>query len=187
MAIEGAPSYAELQQRLVHAERELAEARERETEARKREAEGLARETATGQILRVIAGSPIELQPVLEAVAHNAALVCGADDAHIRLLHGDALRLAATFGDIPGPGPGDDLPLDRGSVAGRALIDRKTVHVRDMFEESDEEYAKALSRRFSLRTILGVPMLREGLPIGTIVIRRQEDLPFTAQQIALST
>jgi hypothetical protein len=84
---ERGPTIAELQ-------REIARLGQALTEAREREAEGLEREAATSEILRVIAGSPADLQPVLDAVARNAARVCGADDAHIRPVHVDSFRVA---------------------------------------------------------------------------------------------
>src|SRR5215208_6199010 len=101
MAVEDAASSADLQQRLAQAERELAGTRDELAEAREREAEGLARETATAEILRVIASSPTDLQSVLDTVVASAMRVCGATDAHIYLRDGDLLRLASARGPLP--------------------------------------------------------------------------------------
>jgi signal transduction histidine kinase len=138
----------------------------------------------------VIASSPTDLQPVLDAVARNAAGVCGADDAHIRLLDGEALRLVATHGALPGQGVGETLPLGRGTVVGRAVIERKTLHIGDLSEEPGEEFPETrlfVEQRLGvrLRTMLATPLLREGEPIGAVVIRRLEVRPFTEQQITL--
>src|SRR5262249_56700095 len=88
--------------------------------------EALEQQTATSEILRVISGSPTDLQPVLNVVAENAARVCGANDALIRLLEGDVLRLVAKYGPLPGD---ERIPLDRGSTAGRDISDRPTHHI----------------------------------------------------------
>jgi len=105
---------------------------ERKVEARTRElTESLEQQTATAEILRVISSSPTDLQPVMDAVAENAARVCGASDASIRRIEGDALRLVARFGSIP-PGSPDVIPLDRDSPTGRSVIERRTIHVEDI-------------------------------------------------------
>jgi GAF domain-containing protein len=170
-------SVRDLTQRLAEAlaqlqtsHRELAEAHEQQT--------------ATAEILRVIASSPTDLQPVLDAVAENAARVCGAGDALIRLLEGDVLRLVANYGPIPGE---ERLPLDRRSAIGRAMSDRRTIHIHDLAAESESEfsYGKSLQRRFGHRTVLATPLFREGTPIGGIVIRRLEMQPFSDKQIEL--
>jgi hypothetical protein len=90
MAVEDAPSYAELQERLAQAERELAEARAEVSKSREREAEGVAREMATSEILRVIASSPTDLQAVLDTIAERAAKLCESDHAAIARVDDDA-------------------------------------------------------------------------------------------------
>jgi len=84
--------------------------------------EALEQQTATSEILRVISSSPSDIQPVLDAVAENAARVCGATDANIWRVDGDALRLAASYGSMPVPPRDEVVPLGRGLVAGRAVI-----------------------------------------------------------------
>ncbi len=163
---------------------ELQEKNQALTEAHGRVTETLEQQTATSEILRVISSSPTELQPVMDVIAENAARVCGASDALIRLLEGDVLRLVANYGPLPGA---ERLPLDRGSVIGRAVFDRRTVHIHDLAAESETEFpfGKSLQRRFGHRTVLATPLLREGVPIGGIVIRRSEMQPFSDKQIAL--
>ncbi|HYU21218.1 MAG TPA: response regulator [Chloroflexota bacterium] len=147
--------------------------------------EALDRQTATSEILRVISSSPTELQPVLDAVAENAARVCGANDAVIRRLEGNVLRLVAAYGPIPKPMM--EAGLSRGRPTGRAVIDRQTIHVHDMAAESVAEFpdGRALARRLGFRTVLATPLLRESIPIGAILIRRMEVRPFTDKQIEL--
>ncbi|MGE5305319.1 MAG: GAF domain-containing protein [Alphaproteobacteria bacterium] len=147
--------------------------------------ESLEQQTATSEILGVIASSATDVQPVLDAVAENAARLIGAQDAIIHRLEGDVLRDAAHYGLIPRRA--DATPLDRGSVAGRAVVDRQLVHVHDMQAESEVEFPLAKSRAVQdgTRSVLGTPLLREGIPIGAILIRRTEVQPFTDKQIAL--
>src|SRR5262249_6339159 len=145
----------------------------------------LEQQTATSEILRVIASSPTDIQPVLDTVAENAARLCEADDALIRLLDGNVIRLVAHYGRIP-PGGGADPIVSRGSVFGRAIIDRQAIHVHDLTAEVNEfPEAKFYRERSGARTFLSVPMLREGVAIGVINIRRQEVRPFSEKHIAL--
>src|SRR5215813_13252674 len=156
-------------------------------ESHKRElAEATEQQTATSEILRVIASSPTDVQPVLDTIAENAARVCGSYDAVIRLVEGSVLRLAAHYGPVE-PGFGLEQPLTRGLVSGRAVIDRQTIHIHDLLAESETEFAESRTqvRRFGHRTMLATPLLREGAPIGAILIRRLEVCPFTEKQIAL--
>jgi signal transduction histidine kinase len=149
--------------------------------------ESLEQQTATSEILGVIASSPTDLQPVLDAVAKNAARLCDANDALIHRIDGDVTRLVASYGPIPHIGSGEEVPFSRAAVHGRAIIDRQTVHVHDLAAEIETEYpeSKALQQRRGTRTILCTPLLREGVPIGVILIRRLEVRPFSEKQIAL--
>src|SRR5262245_6112597 len=98
-----------------------------EQQARNRDlTEALEQQTATSEILRVIASSPTDLQPVLDAVAENAARVCGANDSLIRLVDGAALRHVSQYGYLPTFPRGESRPLVRGWISGRAVIDRQT-------------------------------------------------------------
>jgi signal transduction histidine kinase len=150
--------------------------------------DALERQTASSDILKVIATSPTDVQPVLDAIAETAARVCGASDAHVYRVDGDRLRQAAHFGPIPGLDQGESLPLDRGSVIGRSIVDREAVHIRDAASDLDpSEYPVSveLQRRWGYRTTLSVPLLRDNLAIGGIAIRRTEVRPFTPKQVEL--
>jgi GAF domain-containing protein/anti-sigma regulatory factor (Ser/Thr protein kinase) len=158
----------------------------KELEARNRDlTAALEQQTATSEILRVISSSPTDLQPVLAAVAENAARVCGAIDAQIYRVEGESLRWVASHGPIP---PLTGLrPINREWVTGRAVVDRCSVHVHDLAAESVTEYpiGKADQAQTGHRTTLATPLLREGLPLGAIVIRRLEVIPFSDKQVRL--
>jgi GAF domain-containing protein len=143
--------------------------------------EALERQTATSEILRVISNSPTDLQPVMDAVAENAARICGATDATIRLLEDDTLRLVARFGSIPLGAP-DVIPLSRQYPAGRSVIECRTIHIEDILPLRETEFPPI---SMDQRTVLATPLMREGLPIGAILIRRVDVQPFTEKQVAL--
>jgi signal transduction histidine kinase len=150
--------------------------------------ETLQQQTAMGEILRVIASSPTDVQPVLDAVVESAAKLCGSTDAVLLRLDEGTLRLSARFGPMPATRQlGEQLPLSRRTVYGRAIIDGKTIHVEDIRTEIEREFpdSKKIHERIGGRTILASPLLREGTPIGVLVIRRTEVLPFSQKQIAL--
>jgi two-component system, NtrC family, sensor kinase len=146
--------------------------------------EAQEQQTATAEILRVISHSPTDLQPVMDTIAENAARLCQAVDAHIYRVHDDVLRLMASHGLVPSA---PEVPIRRGNVSGRGVLDRRTIHVRDLAEQVDTEFpdAKATQARYGTRTLLATPLLREGLPIGAILIRRTEVRPFTEKQTQL--
>src|SRR6516165_2270150 len=158
-----------------------------EVQARTRElSEALEQQTATSEILGVIAASPTNIQPVLQAVAESACRLCEAYDSVIRLCEGERLHVRAHHGPIPVDFVGS--PIGRGWVTGRAFVDREPVHVHDLQAAADEfPDGSAYARRFGHRTILAVPLLRENEAIGALVIRRAEVRPFTDKQIALLT
>ena len=149
--------------------------------------ESLEQQTATSEILGVIASSPTDLQPVLDAVAERAARLCEANDAQIHLSNGEVIRVAACYGEIPHVELGVERPVSRDIVNGRAIVERKTVHVHDLAAEVETEFpgSKIYQERFGTRTILATPLLREGVPIGDILIRRIEVRPFSEKQIKL--
>ena len=150
--------------------------------------EALEQQTATSDILKVIATSPTDVQPVLDAIAQNAARVCGASDAHVYRVDGDRLVQAAHVGPVPGLDLGESLPLDRGSLIGRSIIDRVAIHIRDAatdLDPADYPISVQLQRRWGHRTSLAMPLLRENVAIGGIAIRRTEVRPFTPKQIEL--
>ena len=156
----------------------------RENKELKRERdEAREQQSATSEILGVIASSPTDIQPVLDVMAENAARLCDADDAQILRLEGDILRRAASFGSRE---TAETRPVTREIVAGRAVIDRQTVHVHDICAADDQGFRHGAA--FGIgesRTLLAVPLLREGISIGTILIRRFQVRPFLDAQIAL--
>src|SRR5215470_6448306 len=143
--------------------------------------EALEQQTATARILRVISSSPTNLQPVIDTVAENAARICGATDATIRLLEGDSLRLVARFGSIPLGAP-DVIPCSREYPSGRSVIECRTIHIEDILPLLETEFPPIGTDQ---RTVLATPLMREGLPIGVILIRRVEAQPFTDKQIKM--
>ena len=134
----------------------------------------------------MIASSPTDIQPVLDAIADSAARVCNADDASIRIVEDNILRLTTHKGSIPFFMTAE-LPISRGSVAGRAVIDNELIHIEDMKSLNATEFpdAQVAVDREGVRTILVAPLEREGLAIGVILIRRTEVRPFSEKQIAL--
>ncbi|HEY2996109.1 MAG TPA: GAF domain-containing protein [Methylomirabilota bacterium] len=149
--------------------------------------ESLDQQTATSEILRVISSSPTGVQPVLDAVAENAARVCGAIDALIVLVAGDVLRRVAHFGALPLVYPAV-RPLTRHSISGRAMLEARTIHIADVLDPAVAvEYPEnpTTAGNVGWRTHLTVPLIREGVAIGAITIRRGEVRPFTDKQVAL--
>ena len=101
--------------------------------------EALEQQTATAEILRVIASSPTDLQPVMDAVAENAARVCGATDSSIFRLEGEHLRVVARYGTLRRAlAIGDTVPVSRGTVVGRVVGERRTIHVADIMAAEPE-------------------------------------------------
>src|SRR6516225_5913453 len=147
--------------------------------------EALEQQKAAAEVLNIISTSPTELQPVLDVVVRSAARFCEADDVTIFELEGQDLREAAHWGAIP-VSEGLRFPCTRGSVAGRVILERKPVHVIDLQAETEDfPEGSAMARRFGHRTIASVPLLREGVAVGTLQLRRTEVNPFTDKQIAL--
>src|SRR5215471_3961139 len=147
--------------------------------------EALEQRTATAEVLKIISASPTELQPVLEAVVRSAARFCEADDVTIFELNGQDLRIAAHWGVVP-QDVGARFPCVRGHVVGRAVLERNPVHVIDLQAEAEEfPEGSAFARRLGHRTTAAVPLLREGVAVGTISLRRTEVNPFTDKQISL--
>ncbi len=151
--------------------------------------EALEQRAATAEVLKIISTSPTEFQAVLEVVVRSAARFCKADDVTIFELDGQDIRVAAHWGAVPHLGIleiGFRFPCTRGSVAGRTVLERRPVHVSDLQAEAEDfPEGSALARRLGHRTIAGVPLLREGVAVGTIQLRRTEVNPFTDKQMAL--
>jgi signal transduction histidine kinase len=144
--------------------------------------EAIEQQTATGEILRVISSSPTDVQPVFGAIARSAARLCEAFDVVVYSVDGSVLRLVAHHG----PMPAGDVPLHRGTIGGRTVIERRLIHTRDLQTEIDEfPEGSAIARERGHRTNLSVPLLREDVAIGNIQVRRQEVRPFSDKQISL--
>ena len=159
-----------------------------ELQTRNREIiESLEQQTATSDILRVIASSPTDIQPVLEAVVQNAARLCDANDVQIYKVDGNVLRQVTHHGPIPALQDGETLPLVPGLITGRAILEHRTIHIEDIQQLSETEFPDsiALQKRLGHRSTLATPLLREGNAIGAIVVRRNEVHAFTQKQISL--
>src|SRR5262249_46539279 len=152
------------------------------TEARQQTTKALERQTANAEILKIISSSPANLQSVLDAVVSSAARFCGADDVTIFELEGQELQATAHWGPIPQP-IGVRMPCVRGGVNGRTVLERRPVHVLDLQAETDEfPDGSAFAKKLGHRTTFGVPLLREGVAIGTIQLRRTQVAPFSEKQ-----
>src|SRR5262245_44697713 len=147
--------------------------------------ESLEQQTATSEILGVIASSPTDIQPVLDVVAENAARLCEAKDALIYRIDGDVLQRVAVYGSMPLPAA--SASVTRRNPVGRAVVDGKTIHVQDIAAEMETEFPESKTRQpiTGARSMLATPLLREGIAIGAIAIRRTEVRPFSERHIAL--
>src|SRR5215470_10921700 len=149
--------------------------------------EALEQLAAASDILGMIARSPADLQLVLDAIAESAAKLCDAADAAVWRVDGDVIRQSAHFGPIAIQlTRGEGYPITRDTPPTRAVVDRQTIHVHDLrVAESEFPGSKTLGIASGLRTVLATPLLRDGLAIGSIQIRRTEVRPFTERQIKL--
>src|SRR5262245_47942868 len=173
-----APSSADLQKQPDEQTRELAE-------ARRQLAEALEQQTATSEVLKVISTSPGELEPAFDAILENATRICEAQIAEIALVENNAMRIVRGYGDAPRL-LDEPIPLDRSTVMGRSICDQKPVHVADL-QNAGNEFARGreFAKKYGHRTILCVPLIREGRALGTIMVRRMEVRPFDQKHIAL--
>src|SRR4029077_1066331 len=147
--------------------------------------ESLERQTAVSDILKVISSSPTDIQPVLDAIASSAARFAAAEDASVLLVRGGQAVPSAHHGPIPMP---TASPLDRASVTGRAILDRRTILSTDV--TADDEFPQ--SKAFALaeggsgqRAVLAAPLLVKDRAVGAVVLRRREAVPFTDRQVGL--
>ncbi|HET9789178.1 MAG TPA: GAF domain-containing protein, partial [Pyrinomonadaceae bacterium] len=159
-----------------------------EIQRRNREiTESLEQQTATSEILRVIASSPTDIQPVLESVAKNAARLSEASDVQIYHIDANSLRQVVHYGPNRALQEGEALPLVPELITGHAVLERKTIHIEDVQKVAKTEYpvSAELQKRLGHRTIVVTPFVREDTSLGAIVLRRNEVRPFTEKQISL--
>src|SRR3974390_312803 len=150
--------------------------------------EALQYQTATSEVLNVIRRSPADAQPVFDAIVQSAARLCGANFSVVYLYDGDRLRIAATKNFTP---EAKNLSHalqqlkrpDRSQLGGRAILDRKLVHVPDVL--ADPEYSRELALAGGWRAVLSVPLLPDGKPAGALSAAKAEPTPFSDRQIQL--
>jgi two-component system, NtrC family, sensor kinase len=175
---------AEQAQTIAELRQQLTESLQREKTTTKERYEALEQQRATSEILRVIAGSPDNLQTVLDTIAENAARLCDADDVLLRRTDGVTHQTVSHFGPLPHSG--DEIPVDIGSGPGRAILERRIVHVHDVQKAQDEfPGAKLYAIPQGVRTALAVPLLRNGVVLGVFHLRRLRVQPFADNQISL--
>jgi GAF domain-containing protein/DNA-binding response OmpR family regulator len=155
----------------------------------------LDEKTATAEILSLTATSPTDVQVILDAVSERAARLGGAPYVDIRRFETERLRKISRYGGVPGKPdeareldpPGQGLAATRATASGRALLERRTIHVHDMEVETQTEYpgSRPLQQRWGYRTNLLIPLLHEGAPLGVLALLRFEVRPFTEHEIQL--
>src|SRR5262249_33946567 len=171
---------------------------ERKVEERTQQlTEALERQTATTEILGVISSSPTDIMPVFDTVAKNAAQLCEATNALVWQLEGEQLRLVTIYWTAEDPNHekqqslmmkvGDIIPLRARSATARAVAERRVIHIHDVNEASEGEFGdtKARAAAQGFRTLLCVPLMREGEAVGVIFIRRTRVAPFSHEHIPL--
>jgi two-component system, NtrC family, sensor kinase len=151
--------------------------------------ESLQRQTATADVLKVISRSTFDLQTVLDTLVESAARLSESDIASINRQHGETWRQVAHYGQSPEAiefMTANPIAPGRGSVVGRTLVAGKPVQIVDALHDPEFKMIE-VAKRTGMNTLLGVPLMREGAPIGVMVLQRRALVPFTDKQIELLT
>jgi GAF domain-containing protein len=179
----GSPTKAELARQLEALRKALGRQRSRSARLEGTLAEALERQTATGEILRVISSSPGDVQPVFDAIVASAARLCDAEFSAVTRFEGGLLHLVAmnnmspeetaAYRSIFPRAPGRNFAI------GRAFVDARPAHIRDVSKDPDYDphTLQVLQQAAPYRTYLGIPILRDGVPIGAIGCGRRKVKP----------
>jgi two-component system NtrC family sensor kinase len=172
---------------LANPEQLIADLQRQLAECKAERDEALEQQTATAEILRVISCSPADLKPTFEAIATAARTLTDATIGSVVTFDGKLMHVAALAGFTPGEVEKIrglfPIPADHGTATGRAILTRQVTHIEDL--AADPERAYPTLDRSSGQTVLAVPMLRDGIPIGAINVQRRRAEPFTDKQMDL--
>ena len=150
--------------------------------------EALEQQTAANEVLSIIRQSPANAKPVFDTIVQRAASLCGAGFSAVYLTEDDRLRIAATNNFSP-EANSQILEIQqlkrpsRSHLAGRAILDRAIINIDDVL--ADPEYSRELALAGGFRAVLGVPLLRERIPVGALTVAKAEPIPFSDRQVQL--